>query len=164
MSALEFGQAAVSMTSDIKTWGWELATNSDLLLKIFGEYPSFHDSAIRSISMERNRQSSVTVEGKSLSGGRRRGLVDLVLEIEHNRYGAPRASDYLVVVDFLDLRSSQIDLNAMLEEASVMDITLTRESDGLIKLDLMPNVGLDIRLTCREVVVRSVQPYVRDES
>jgi hypothetical protein len=152
------------MNTHSETWGWQLATNSDLLLKIFGEYPSFHDSAIRSICMHRNRHSSVTVEGKPLSGGRRRGLVDLVLEIEHDRYGAPRASDYLVVVDFLDLGSSQIDLNAMLEEASVMDITLTKESDGLIKLDLMPNVGLDIRLTCREVVVRSVQPYVRDES
>ncbi|OUL67936.1 Imm50 family immunity protein [Paraburkholderia hospita] len=152
------------MNTHSETWGWQLATNSDLLLKIFGEYPSFHDSAIRSICMERNRQSSVTFEGKPLSGGRRRGLVDLVLEIEHDRYGAPRASDYLVVVDFLDLGSSQIDLNAMLEEASVMDITLSKDSDGLIKLDLMPNVGLDVRLTCREVVVRSVQPYVRAES
>lgn len=36
--------------------------------------------------------------------------------------------DYLVVLDLLDLRTSEIDVNTTLEEASVMDISLSNSS------------------------------------
>lgn len=154
------------MNSQNKTWGWEHARNSILLIKIFGEYPSFHDSAVRTFCMQRKRRSFESAECKPLPAGCSRDLVDLKLEVLHNRYGPLHidgSPDYLVLLEFLDIRSSEIDVNAMLEEASVMDISLSEEPNGLIKLDLIPNIGLDIRLTCREVVVSSVQPYIRDE-
>ncbi|MFT4065198.1 hypothetical protein [Paraburkholderia sp.] len=154
------------MNSQNKTWGWEHARNSSLLIKIFGEYPSFHDSAVRTFCMQRKRRSFESAQGKPLPTGRSRDLVDLELEVLHNRYGPPRSDgspDYLIALEFLDIRSSEIDVNAMLEEASIMDMSLSRESDGLIRFDLMPNIGLDIRLTCMEVVVSSIQPYIRDE-
>ncbi|WP_090871143.1 Imm50 family immunity protein [Paraburkholderia diazotrophica] len=140
--------------------------NNSLLIKIFGEYPSFHDSAVRTFCMQRKRRSFESVEGKPLPNGRSRDLLDLELEVLHNRYGPLRSDgspDYLVVLEFLDIRSSEIDVNAMLEEASIMDISLSKEPNGLIKLDLMPNIGLDIRLTCKEVVVSSIRPYLRGE-
>src|SRR5262249_16991888 len=154
------------MNSQNKTWGWEHAKNSILLIKIFGEYPSFHDSAVRTFCLQRKRRSFESSEGKLLPPGRSRDLVDLKLEVLHNRYvplhsdGRP---DYLVVLEFLDIVSSEIDVNAMLEEASIINISLSEEHGGLIKLDLMPNIGLDVRLTCKEVVVSSIQPYIRDE-
>lgn len=74
-----------------------------------------------------------------------------------------QAPDYLVVLDLLDIRSSEIDVDAMLEEASIMQISLSAAPDDLIRFDLEPNIGLDIRLTCKEVVVSAVRPYRRNE-
>jgi hypothetical protein len=155
-----------SINSQNKTWGWEHATNSSLLIQMFGEYPSFHDAAVRTFCMQRKRRSFESVNGKLLPAGRSRDLVDLKLEVLHDHYGPPHSDgspNYMVTLEFLDIKSSEIDVNAMLEEASIMDISLSMESGGLIKFDLMPNIGLDIRLTCKEVVVSSIQPYIRNE-
>ncbi|MFL9900795.1 Imm50 family immunity protein [Paraburkholderia fungorum] len=154
------------MSIDNKTWGWELAGNSGLLIKIFGDYPSFHDSAVTTFSLQRKRRSFDGVDSKPLPAGRVRYLLDLQLEVLHNRYAAPRTDggpDYLVVLDILDIRASEIDVNAMLEEASVMEISLSATPDDLICFDLEPNIGLDIRLTCKEVVVSAIRPYSRSE-
>lgn len=94
-----------------------------------------------------------------------RELLDLRLEVLHNRYGAPPVSDrpdYIAVLDFLDIRTSDIDVNGMIEEATIMEMTLTEMPGELIQLDLTPNVGLDIRLTCKEVVVVDMRPYKHD--
>jgi hypothetical protein len=72
------------------------------------------------------------------------------LEILHNRYGPRRednAPDYAIVIKLLDIKTSEIDINAMLDEAWIRDIELTKESSGLIRFDLNPNIGLDIVLT-----------------
>ncbi|CAB3642896.1 hypothetical protein LMG24238_00446 [Paraburkholderia sediminicola] len=154
------------MSIENRTWGWELARNGSLLLKIFGEYPSFHDSAVTTFSLQRKRRSFEGMDSKPLPAGRARYLVDLQLEVLHNRYAAPRADggpDYLVVLDILDIRGSEIDVNAMLEEASIMEISLSNTPDGLIRFDLEPNIGLDIRLACKEVVVGAIRPYSRSE-
>jgi Immunity protein 50 len=154
------------MSIDNKTWGWELAGNSGLLIKIFGDYPSFHDSAVTTFSLQRKRRSFDGVDSKPLPAGRVRYLLDLQLEVLHNRYAGPRTDggpDYLVVLDILDIRASEIDVNAMLEEASVMEISLSATPDDLICFDLEPNIGLDIRLTCKEVVVSAIRPYSRSE-
>ncbi|CAB3755496.1 Imm50 family immunity protein [Paraburkholderia solisilvae] len=154
------------MGSENKSWGWELATGSDLLVKVFGEYPSFHDSAVTTFCMQRQRRSFESADGTLLPHGRVRYLVDVKLEVLHNRYGKPRCDgglDYLVVLDLLDVRTSEIDVNAMLEEASIMEISLSSIPNGLISFDLMPNIGLDVRLTCKEVVVSAVRPYSRND-
>ncbi|MFM0038838.1 hypothetical protein [Paraburkholderia strydomiana] len=67
------------------------------------------------------------------------------------------------MLDLLDIHSSEIDVDAMLEEASIMQISLSAAPDDLIRFDLEPNIGLDIRLTCKEVVVSAVRPYRRNE-
>jgi Immunity protein 50 len=154
------------MSTGNRTWGWEMARNSGLLVKIFGGYPSFHDSAVTKFSLQRKRRSFNGPDSKPLPAGRVRYLVDLQLEVLHNRYAAPRADggpDYLVVLDLLDIRGSEIDVNAMLEEASVMEISLSDTPDDLIRFDLEPNIGLDIRLTCKEVVVSEIRPYDRSD-
>ncbi|WNC93681.1 hypothetical protein RI103_23115 [Paraburkholderia sp. FT54] len=155
------------MDTSNKTWGWELAKNGAWLAVILGAYPSFHDSAVRSFCMRRCRQTSEGLDGQSLAGGSTRELVDIQLEVLHNRYGAPPVAgrpDHVVVLDCLDVRTSEIDANAMLEEATIMDMSLSETPGGLIALDLVPNVGLDIRLTCKEVVVSEVRPYNRDNA
>ncbi|MFM0225587.1 hypothetical protein [Paraburkholderia dipogonis] len=154
------------MDSSNKTWGWDLAKNGAWLAVILGGYPSFHDSAVRSFCMRRCRQSREGVDGRPLPGGRTRELVDIQLEVLHNRYGAPPVADrpdHLVVLDCLDIRTSEIDVDAMLEEATIMDMSLSAMPDGLIKVDLVPNVGLDIRITCKEVFVSAVRPYSRSD-
>ncbi|SOF00304.1 Immunity protein 50 [Burkholderia sp. OK233] len=154
------------MSIENKTWGWELARNSGLLLRVFGEYPSFHDSAVMTFSLQRKRRSFDGMDSKPLPAGRARYLVDLQLEVLHNRYAAPRTDggpDYLVVLDILDIRGSEIDVNAMLEEASIMEVSLSDTPNDLIRFDLEPNIGLDIRLTCKEVVVSAIRPYSRSE-
>jgi hypothetical protein len=106
----------------------------------------------------------VSLDGTPLTGYERE-VVDLELEILHNRYGPPPENgrpDYAVMLHLIDLRSSDIDVNVMLEASWVMDITLSKQSDGLVKFDLLPNIGLDIRLTCCEIVVSSVEAYRRE--
>ncbi len=63
----------------------------------------------------------------------------------------------------LDITSSEIDVNVMLEAAWIADVRFSRTPDDLIRFDLMPNIGLDIQLTCRDSFVRVVRPYTRDE-
>ena len=153
------------MSSPHKTWGWELATNGETLAETLGGYPSFHDSAVRSFCMRRGRQTREGVDGHLQPGARTREVVDVRLEVLHNRYGPPSVAgrpDRIVVLDCLDVRTSEIDVNAMLEEATIMEMTLTQVPGGLLKLDLLPNVGLDIRLTCKQVTVADMQPYTRD--
>ncbi|CAB3772939.1 hypothetical protein [Paraburkholderia humisilvae] len=154
------------MQNQNKTFGWERAKNNDLLFKVFDEYPSFHDSAVATFCMERKRRSFEGADAKPLPHGRARYLTDIRLEVLHNRYGKPRTdghSDYLVIVELLDIRSAEIDVNAMLEEASIMEISLSDAADNLVAFDLMPNIGLDIRVTCKEVVIGAVRPYNRSE-
>ncbi|WP_167401176.1 hypothetical protein [Paraburkholderia eburnea] len=67
-------------------------------------------------------------------------------------------------LDCLDVRTAEIDVDAMPEEATIMEMTLARVEGGLIRLDLTPNVGLDVRLTCARVVVSDMRPYVRPAS
>jgi len=149
-----------------KTWGWELAENNSLLPKIFGCYPSFHDAAVATFTLSRTRKSSEGVDGKPRRAGLERHMLDLRLEIMHDCYGPPHAESdphCIVVVDLLDIRKSDIDVNAMLDEATIMDITLQRTADNLISFDLMPNVGLDVRVTCKEVSIVEIRPYRRDD-
>ncbi|CAB3763803.1 hypothetical protein LMG29542_04701 [Paraburkholderia humisilvae] len=115
--------------------------------------------------MRRARRSLVDDKGSPLPPGCDRDLVDLTLEIAHNRYG-PRPSegnsDYLVTVNLLNITTGEIDINAMLEEAWIRDINLVKMDDGLVRFDLNPNLGLDLVVTCHEVIVESIQPYDRD--
>ncbi|AET94470.1 hypothetical protein BYI23_D009600 (plasmid) [Burkholderia sp. YI23] len=152
------------MDTQCRTFGWEHAKNGAMLLKLLGEYPSFHDSAVDSFLMQRVRSSNVSRDGKPLFPGCERNMVDLTLEILHNKYGPrrePDTPDYAVVVKLLDVRTGEIDINAMLDEAWIRDIELTKEPSGLIKFDLNPNIGLDIVLTCSEVLIESIRPYHR---
>jgi hypothetical protein len=41
-------------------------------------------------------------------------------------------------------------------------MTLAETPEGLIQLDLTPNIGLDIRLTCKEAVLVDLRPYTRE--
>ncbi|MBC8748429.1 hypothetical protein OKW43_001154 [Paraburkholderia sp. WC7.3g] len=153
------------MQKSEETWGWDLATNGESMAIVLGGYPSFHDSAVSTFSMRRGRQTRESVDAHLLPDERTRELVDVQLEVLHNRYGPASAagrSDYVVVLEFRDVRTSEIDVNAMLEEATIMEMTLSELPDGLLKLDLMPNVGLDVQLTCKEAVVTDMHPYVRD--
>jgi hypothetical protein len=164
-SAAAMLSTAIVMDNE-KTWGWELATNSALLRKVFGCYPSFHDSAVASFSLSRKRKSAEGLDGKPLLRGTERYVVDLRLEILHDRYGPPHADgdpDCIVVVDLLDIRTSDIDVNAMLEEATIMEIRIKSAADNLVSFDLMPGVGLDIRLTCKEIAISEIKPYRRDD-
>ncbi|NML35357.1 hypothetical protein [Paraburkholderia antibiotica] len=155
------------MSPSQTTWGWDLATHGETLAVALGDYPSFHDSAVRSFCMQRGRQTEEGSAGRPLTGTRTREVVDVRLEVLHNRYGSPSVDgrlDQIIVIDCLDVRTSEIDVNAMLEEATIMEMTLAEAPDGLIRLDLLPNVGLDIRLTCKEVVIVDMRPYVREVS
>jgi hypothetical protein len=152
------------MNSSENTFGWEFSRNGELLRTVFGEYPSFHDSSVRSFCMRRARRSFVDDEGKPLPPGCDRDLVDLVLEIAHNRFGPRRSeggSDYLITVNLLNITAGEIDIDAMLEEAWIMDINLTQMDNGLVRFDLNPNLGLDIIVTCQEIVIAAIQPYDR---
>jgi hypothetical protein len=153
------------MSNANKTWGWHLAKDGEWLATVLGGYSSFHDSAVRSFCLQRFRRTHEGVNGLPLPQDRTRELLDLRLEVFHNRYGAPPVSghpDYIAVLDFLDIRASNIDVNGMVEEATIMEMTLAETLEGLIQLDLTPNVGLDIRLTCKEAVVVDLRPYTRE--
>ncbi|WP_244813607.1 Imm50 family immunity protein [Caballeronia sp. Lep1P3] len=154
------------MNDDENTFGWELAKYGDLLRKVLGSYPSFHDSAVRALTIQRARLSYRDENGEALLPGQSRDLVDVSLEILHNRYG-PRPEtgqpDYIVKLQLRTVRSGEIDLNAMLEEAWIRDITLTKAENGLVKFDLNPNIGLDLVLLCEEVIVQSIEPYERHQ-
>jgi hypothetical protein len=147
------------------TFGWEYARNGDLLRKVLGEYPSFHDSSVRSFCMQRARRAAVDGAGNALPPGCDRDLVDLKLEIVHNRFG-PRppegGSDYIVTVELRNISKAEIDIVAMVEEAWIMDIKLTKTDDNFVKFDLNPNIGLDVVVTCSEVCVTSIRPFNRD--
>jgi hypothetical protein len=154
-----------ALTDPDKTWGWHLAKAGDWLQLVLGGYSSFHDSAVRSFCLQRIRNTTEDVNGLPLPENRTRELLDLRLEVFCNRYGAPSVPgrpDYIAVLDFRDIRASNIDVNGMVEEATIMEMTLAETLDELIQLDLTPSIGLDIRLTCKEVVVVDMRPYTRE--
>ncbi|SAL04901.1 hypothetical protein AWB78_07187 [Caballeronia calidae] len=152
------------MKNETETYGWGLARNGFSLPRVIGSYPSFHDSAVQSFLMQRTRTSRLDDDGHPLFPGCERDFVDLTLEILHNRYGPQNTDgcpDYVVVVKLMEIISGEIDINAMIEEAWIREIKLSREDNGLITFDLNPNLGLNIVLTCREVVIDSIKPYYR---
>ncbi|WP_087039405.1 hypothetical protein [Caballeronia arvi] len=150
----------------MNTFGWEHAKYGGLLLKVLGDYPSFHDAIVRALTIRRARRSTVNENGEPLFPGTIRELVDIDLEILHNCAGPrPEAGqpDYAVAVQLRSVRAGEIDASAMIEEAWIRDITLSKEENGLVKFDLNPNIGLDLVVTCEEVIVQSITPYERDQ-
>lgn len=143
------------------TRGWGFARNSKALLDAFGEYPSFHDTFIVSFCLRLARVSPV-----SLDGDIRRKVFDLELEILHDPYGPRYANNapwHLVSLRLADIQSADIDVNRICDGSWVQDISLSRDQDGLIRFDLEPATGLDVRVTCREVVIDAITAYPRDE-
>jgi hypothetical protein len=63
-----------------------------------------------------------------------------------------------------DVKTANIDVNAMLQDSWVMNMTLSRQTDGLLVFDLEPNIGLDVQVTCAEVAVLGIRPYTRVDS
>jgi hypothetical protein len=142
--------------------GWDLAKNKELLVKVFGGYPSFHDAFVSSICMQRGKRCREP-SGSASTDRHGREIVDLELEILHNRFGPLDAAgtDYLVVLILQDVKVANIDVNAMLQDSWVMNMTLSRQADGLLTFDLEPNIGLDLQVTCAEVTVLGIRPYTR---
>jgi hypothetical protein len=146
-------ELSAAMSNANRTWGWHLAKNTEWLKLVLGGYSSFHDSAVRAFCLRRVRQAREDVSGVSLPEGRTRELLDLRLEVLHNRYSAPPVSDrpdYVAVLDFLDIRVSDIDVNGMVDEATILEMTLLEAPGELIQLDLTPNIGLDSVLRARK--------------
>ena len=142
--------------------GWDLAKNKELLVKVFGGYPSFHDAFVSSICMQRGKRCREP-SGSASTDRHGREIVDLELEILHNRFGPLDAAgtDYLVMLCLKDVKVANIDVNAMLQDSWVMNMTLSRQADGLLTFDLEPNIGLDLQVTCAEVTVLGIRPYTR---
>ncbi|WP_185735446.1 Imm50 family immunity protein [Burkholderia sp. Bp9090] len=132
------------------------------MLKLFNEYPTFHDAMVCSVSMERAKRVKSATPGV-LFDPRKLELVDVLLELKHRvpRSRAERVGqiDYGVTVALLDVQACDIDLNAMLADSFVNEVTLSRETDGLFLFDLEPNIGLSMSVRCAEVQVRAVWPY-----
>ncbi|MCW3609166.1 MULTISPECIES: immunity 50 family protein [Burkholderia cepacia complex] len=153
------------MTQADDSFGWEYARNGGLLRKVLGEFPSFHDASVRSFCMRRARRTVLDDSGKPLPPGCDRDLVDLTLEIVHNRFG-PKSRDgdlgYIITIELRNISKAEIDIDAMIEEAWIMDIKLEKIEGGLIRFDLNPNIGLDVVAICSEVVVESIRPYDRE--
>ncbi|MCA7888656.1 Imm50 family immunity protein [Burkholderia contaminans] len=153
------------MTQTDNSFGWEYAHNGGLLRKVLGEYPSFHDASVRSLCMRRVRRTVLDDSGKPLPPGCDRDFVDLTLEIAHNQFGPKSRAgelDYVITIELRNISKAEIDIDAMVEEAWIMDIKLEKIDGGLIRFDLNPNIGLDVVVICSYVVVESIQPYDRE--
>ena len=141
---------------------WHLAAGNQLLLKLFNEYPTFHDAMVCSVSMERAKRVKSATPGV-LFDPRKLELVDVLLELKHrlpcSRPDRVGQIDYGVTIALLDVQACEIDLNAMLDDSFVNEVTLSREPDGLFLFDLEPNIGLSMRVRCAEVQVRAAWPY-----
>jgi hypothetical protein len=145
-----------------KTSAWSLAHGSELLLKMFGEYPSFHDAMVSSVCIERaKRLKSPTPE--TLFDPRKLEVVDVVVELKHRQFRSREERvgqvDYGVTVALLDVVACDIDVNAMLADSFVSEITLSKGDNQLFIFDLEPNAGLSMQVECAGVDVRAAWPY-----
>lgn len=142
---------------------WPVVKDNELLLKVFGRYPSFHDASVLSISMARAKRMRRHDPADGPVDPRRLEFVDVILEVLHREYRPAveriGRSDYAVTIALLDVRSANIDVNAMLDDSFVSEISLRHQPDGLLAFDLEPNIGLDVRLVCATAEIRSIRPY-----
>lgn len=149
--------------NELSDSAWATVKDSGLLLKIFGEYPSFHDASVLSIAMERAKRMKRHDPAKGAADARSLELVDVMLEVLHREYQPDvkptERLNYAVTIALLDVRSANIDINAMLADSFVSEISWRHHAGGLLEFDLEPNIGLDVRLVCAEAEVRSIRPY-----
>jgi hypothetical protein len=145
-----------------ETSAWSLATGSELLLKLFGEYPSFHDAMVRSVCIERAKRLKLPALG-TLFDPRELEFVDVIVELKHRQFRSREESvgqlDYGVTVALLDVVACDIDVNAMLTDSFVSEITLSKGDNQLFMFDLEPNAGLSMQVECAGVEVRAAWPY-----
>lgn len=148
---------------DVSDSVWRVVKDNEFLLKVFGRYPSFHDASVLSVSMERAKRMRRHDPADGPVDPRRLEYVDVILEVLHreHRSAAERIerSDYAVMIALLDVRSANIDVNAMLDDSFVSEISLRHQPDGLLVFDLEPNIGLEVHLVCAAVEIRSIRPY-----
>ena len=142
---------------------WVFVKDSEFLLKVFGRYPSFHDASVLSISMERAKRMKKHDPAEGAVDLRSLELVDVILEVLHREH-QPEVEpierlNYAVTIALLDVRSANIDINAMLADSFVSEISWRHQTGGLLEFDLEPNIGLDVQLVCAAAEIRSIRPY-----
>ncbi|SIT35474.1 hypothetical protein BN2475_50045 [Paraburkholderia ribeironis] len=106
---------------------WPVVKDSEVLLKLFGRYPSFHDANVLSITMERAKRMRRYEPLNGPVDPHRLEFVDVILEVLHreDRPAAERIErpDYAITIALLDVRSADIDINAMLDDSFVSEIS-----------------------------------------
>jgi hypothetical protein len=145
-----------------ETSAWSLATGSELLLKLFGEYPSFHDAMVSSVCIERAKRLRSPAPG-TLFDPWKLEIVDVVVELKHRQFRSREERvgqiDYGVTIALLDVAACDIDVNSMLYDSFVSEITLRKGDNELFIFDLEPNAGLSMQVECLGVAVRAAWPY-----
>ena len=148
---------------EVSSSAWAVVKDSTFLLKLFGGYPSFHDASVLSITMERAKRMRRHAPAEGAVDPRSLELVDVILEVLHREH-QPEVEptervNYAVTIALLDVRCANIDLNPMLDDSFVSEISFRHQTDGLLAFDLEPNIGLDVRLVCAAAEIRSIRPY-----
>lgn len=129
--------------------GWGYVQNSDLIRKVFGYFPVFHDAHVLSICMEH--------------GKRKKEAVDVIIELHHwgqdDPNWASRGIDCIIALSFFDIRSTNISMNDFVLDNWVCEIGISKNENGMLVFDLEPNSGVEIHLECESAEVTRIQPF-----
>jgi hypothetical protein len=128
-------------------------TNSELVVDIYGYWPSFHDAEVLSICFSRgvsteDRAASVKIElnyweTKAINQGK--SDFDYVLD-----------SNYIISLELNELVSSFVsDFNFQ----NVIDELIIRKIDNVFSLDAVTIHGVDFKFKCKKLSVVNVRPF-----
>ena len=128
-----------------------LVRNSDIVLKVYGYWPSFHDAEIVKFCLRWSKEGSSHI-------------ADAVISIHHWGQDNPsfECSGPDCIIEFLcrHLSNANIQADELAAGGWVEEIQISkRTDDGRLTFDVRPLSRFDVRFDCNTIEVVGIYPY-----
>ena len=121
--------------------------NSELVRKIYGYWPSFHDAEIVEFGVKLFK-----FEG--------RNIANATIKVCHSGQDDPKwvqpGSECVIEFVCVDISNVEVGLNDLPAGGWIDEINISMKDDGQFEFDVRPSAGLDIKLSCASVSVAAI--------
>ncbi|MPV68712.1 Imm50 family immunity protein [Burkholderia sp. BE17] len=126
-----------------------LIENSDLVIKVYGYWPSFHDSEVVDFGIHTTK-----IEEKYVT--------DIKITILHRGQDNPQwkraGPTCCIEISCRNVSNVDLKLNDIAGGNWIQELNITGAGDVGVDLELVPLAGLDLRLKCEVIEVAGIYP------
>ncbi len=139
----------------------EKIKNSNLLIDVFGRFPSFHDAEVLRITLDRGDRRDFYPSLEALIH-----VFEVTREVDES--GRYQLKNHVLVLfrfsKIVNLELKDFFLQNVLWDLEIINLSDRERDKVTFKVVFRASVGLSASFHCDAVSIESVQPYVHEES